>query len=34
MAHEGEEIGRLISRGFIRGMLAIMLTSGLLSLAI
>jgi phospholipid/cholesterol/gamma-HCH transport system permease protein len=33
-AHEGEDIGRLISRGFIRGMLAIMLTSGLLSLAI
>ncbi len=34
LAHEGEDIGRLISRGFIRGMLAIMLTSGLLSLAI
>ena len=33
-AHEGEDVGRLISRGFIRGMLAIMLTSGLLSLAI
>ena len=34
MAQDGEEIGRLISRGFIRGMLAIMLTSGALSLAI
>jgi phospholipid/cholesterol/gamma-HCH transport system permease protein len=34
MAQEGEDIGRLISRGFIRGMLAIMLTSGALSLAI
>ena len=34
LAQEGEDIGRLISRGFIRGMLAIMLTSGLLSLAI
>ena len=34
LAHEGEDIGRLISRGFIRGMLAIMLTSGLLSMAI
>ena len=33
-ADAGDEIGRLISRGFIRGMLAIMLTSGLLSLAI
>ena len=33
-ADVGDEIGRLISRGFIRGMLAIMLTSGLLSLAI
>jgi phospholipid/cholesterol/gamma-HCH transport system permease protein len=29
-----DDIGRLISRGFIRGMLAIMLTSGLFSLAI
>jgi phospholipid/cholesterol/gamma-HCH transport system permease protein len=29
-----DDIGRLISRGFIRGILAIMLTSGLLSLAI
>jgi len=34
LAQEGEDIGRLISRGFIRGMLAIMLTSGLLSMAI
>lgn len=34
MAQEGEDIGRLISRGFIRGMLAILLTSGALSLAI
>jgi phospholipid/cholesterol/gamma-HCH transport system permease protein len=34
LAHEGEDIGLLISRGFIRGMLAIMLTSGALSLAI
>ncbi|HKP25118.1 MAG TPA: ABC transporter permease, partial [Dongiaceae bacterium] len=34
MAQEGEDIGRLISRGFIRGMLAIMITSGVLSLAI
>jgi phospholipid/cholesterol/gamma-HCH transport system permease protein len=34
LAHEGDDIGSLISRGFIRGMLAIMLTSGLLSLAI
>lgn len=34
MAQDGEDIGRLISRGFIRGMLAIMLTSGALSLAI
>jgi phospholipid/cholesterol/gamma-HCH transport system permease protein len=34
LAHESEDIGRLISRGFIRGMLAIMLTSGALSLAI
>ena len=34
LAREGEDIGRLISRGFIRGMLAIMLTSGALSLAI
>jgi phospholipid/cholesterol/gamma-HCH transport system permease protein len=33
-ADAGDDIGRLISRGFIRGMLAIMLTSGLLSLAI
>jgi phospholipid/cholesterol/gamma-HCH transport system permease protein len=33
-AHADDDIGRLISRGFIRGMLAIMLTSGLLSLAI
>ena len=29
-----DNIGQLISRGFIRGILAIMLTSGLLSLAI
>jgi phospholipid/cholesterol/gamma-HCH transport system permease protein len=29
-----EELGRLIARGFIRGMLVILLTSGLLSLAI
>jgi phospholipid/cholesterol/gamma-HCH transport system permease protein len=34
LAHESEDIGRLISRGFIRGMLAIMLTSGALSMAI
>ena len=34
LAQEDEDIGRLISRGFIRGMLAIMLTSGLLSMAI
>jgi phospholipid/cholesterol/gamma-HCH transport system permease protein len=34
LAQEGEDIGRLISRGFIRGMLAIMLASALLSLAI
>jgi phospholipid/cholesterol/gamma-HCH transport system permease protein len=34
LAQEGEDIGRLISRGFIRGMLAIMVTSGALSLAI
>jgi len=33
LAQEDEDIGRLISRGFIRGMLAIMLTSGLLSMA-
>jgi phospholipid/cholesterol/gamma-HCH transport system permease protein len=33
-AHPDDDIGRLISRGFIRGMLAIMLTSVLLSLAI
>ena len=33
-AEPKDEVGRLISRGFIRGMLAIMLTSGLLSLAI
>jgi len=33
-AQPGDDVGRLISRGFIRGMLAIMLTSGLLSLAI
>lgn len=29
-----DDLGRLISRGFIRGILAVMLTSGLLSLAI
>ena len=34
LAQEGDDIGRLISRGFIRGMLAILLTSGALSLAI
>ena len=34
LAHPGDDVGRLISRGFIRGMLAIMLTSGLLSLAV
>jgi phospholipid/cholesterol/gamma-HCH transport system permease protein len=34
LAHPDDDIGRLISRGFIRGMLAIMLTSGLLSLAV
>ena len=33
-AQADDDIGRLISRGFIRGMLAIMLTSVLLSLAI
>jgi phospholipid/cholesterol/gamma-HCH transport system permease protein len=33
-AQAGEDVGQLISRGFIRGMLAIMLTSGLFSLAI
>ena len=33
-AQAGDDVGQLISRGFIRGMLAIMLTSGLLSLAI
>jgi phospholipid/cholesterol/gamma-HCH transport system permease protein len=33
-AHADDDIGRLISRGFIRGMLAILLTSGLLSLAV
>jgi phospholipid/cholesterol/gamma-HCH transport system permease protein len=33
-ASPGDDVGQLISRGFIRGMLAIMLTSGLLSLAI
>jgi phospholipid/cholesterol/gamma-HCH transport system permease protein len=33
-AEATDDIGRLISRGFIRGMLVIMLTSGLLSLAI
>jgi phospholipid/cholesterol/gamma-HCH transport system permease protein len=33
-ADPDDDIGRLISRGFIRGMLAIMLTSVLLSLAI
>lgn len=30
---EGDSIGRLIARGFMRGMLVIMVTSGLLSLA-
>lgn len=34
LAGADDDIGRLISRGFIRGILAIMLTSGLLSLAI
>ena len=34
LAHADDDIGRLISLGFIRGMLAIMLTSGLLSLAV
>lgn len=33
-ADPDDDLGRLISRGFIRGILAIMLTSGLLSLAI
>jgi phospholipid/cholesterol/gamma-HCH transport system permease protein len=33
-ARPEDDVGRLISRGFIRGMLAIMLTSGLLSLAV
>ena len=33
-AQADDDIGQLISRGFIRGMLAIMLTSGLLSLAV
>ena len=33
-ADADEDLGHLISRGFIRGMLAIMLTSGLLSLAV
>ncbi|MEZ5833903.1 MAG: ABC transporter permease [Dongiaceae bacterium] len=33
-AQTDDDVGRLISRGFIRGMLAIMLTSALLSLAI
>jgi phospholipid/cholesterol/gamma-HCH transport system permease protein len=31
--HEGDSIGRLIARGFMRGMLVIMVMSGLLSLA-
>jgi phospholipid/cholesterol/gamma-HCH transport system permease protein len=33
-ARPEDDVGRLISRGFMRGMLAIMLTSGLLSLAV
>jgi phospholipid/cholesterol/gamma-HCH transport system permease protein len=33
-ADPDDDIGRLISRGFIRGILAVMVTSGLLSLAI
>ena len=33
-ARADDNVGRLISRGFIRGMLAILITSGLLSLAV
>jgi phospholipid/cholesterol/gamma-HCH transport system permease protein len=33
-ARPEDDVGRLISRGFMRGMLAIMLASGLLSLAV